>query len=174
MSFAQKYIDLIEKYSLKVEAIKALSVTEAFGVPILQPESATQLVYDLNYIRDYHDERDYPCIYTEDGEEHCAYDLGYNSYECAWDVNLNEAFTAYVLEAFEKETPKEILLQAVETDRELRLLLGGFYMSITDNLYYESSKDYSALKKEYPNEKYYPNLSLNTDDITHFESSKCW
>ena len=173
MSFAQKYIDLLEKYEIKVEAIKALSVTEAFGVPIIQSDSSKQLAYDLNYARDYQD-RDYGYV-EKDNEEFYATDLGYACFECDWENNLNTAFEEYVKSRIQEQgITHELLQKLVQDETNLNLLLGGFYLDITDNLYLESSREYIVLRQEYPNEKYYPKLHVNADDITYFESSKCW
>lgn len=174
MSFSEKYLEIITRSEDRLALIRDLAVTEAFGVSVLQPESVAQLIYDLNYARD-HGDTDYGYVASDDGEEEaCAYDLGYCPYECSWDVDVNKAFEQYVRDHFEDGTSEELLIQAVQSELCLSLLLGGFYLSITENLYREASALYSEVKKEYPNEKRYPSVNISTDELTHYESSRCW
>lgn len=174
MSFAEKYLEIITRSEDRLELIQNLAVTEAFGVAIIQPDSVAQLIYDLNYARD-HGDMDYGYVASDDGnEEAYAYDIGYNVYNCSWDVDVNKAFEGYVRDYFETDTSEEMLALAMQSESCLAIMLGGFYLSITENLYVEANSLYKALKQEYPNEKRYPALNISTSELTHYESSRCW
>lgn len=174
MSFAEKYLEIIIRTEDRLELIQNLAVTQAFGVDIIQPDSVAQLIYDLNYARD-NGHIDYGYVASDDGnEEAYAYDIGYSAYECSWDEDVNKAFEGYVRDYFETGTSEEMLVLAMQSESCVALMLGGFYLSIAENLYVESNRLYKALKQLYPNEERYPALNISTSELTHYESSRCW
>lgn len=171
MSFAQEFVDLLEKYENKLEQIKKLSVDSLFGKVIVQSDSVSQLVYDLQYAADYHDANVTYC--DDEGEEYYAEDLSWsNGIEADWENNLNAEFEKFAINAFNPSLPKKDYEVAINDN--IDLLLGAFYLAITEELQCQLNSEYAVLKKKYPNQQYYPRAIINTEEITHFESSKCW
>lgn len=171
MSFAQEFVDLLEKYEKKFEQVKELSITNLFGKNFIQPDSVKQLVYDLQYADDYQDATVIFC--DDDGEEYYAEDLAWsNGIEVDWENNLNAEFEKFASKVFHEDLPEQYLEQAVNSG--LSLILGSFYLGITVELKHQLQVEYGALKKKYPNQSFYPQATLNTNEVTYFESSKCW
>lgn len=171
MSFAQEFVDLLEKYEKKFEQVKELSITSLFGKDIIQPDSVKQLIYDLQYAADYNDST---VVYCDDeGEEYYAEDLSWsNGIEVDWENNLDAEFEKFASQAFHPELPEQHTQEAVE--QGLELLLGSFYLGIIEELKHQLNVEYGKLKGKYPNQSFYPRAILNTDEVTYFESSKCW
>lgn len=171
MSFAQEFVDLLEKYKNKLEQVKELSVTSLFDNDVDQPDSVKQLVYDLQYAADYDDATVIFC--DDDGEEYYAEDLSWsNGIEVDWENNLNAEFEKFAIKAFNPPLPEDKQEEAIRDG--LSLLLGSFYLGITEELQHQLNKEYGLLKKQYPNQSFYPRAIVNTGEVTHFESSKCW
>ena len=143
MSFAQEFVDLLEKYENKYEQVKCLVVTNIFGQDIIQSGSVKQLVHDLQYAADYDDAT---VVYCDDeGEEYYAEDLSWsNGIEVDWENNLNAEFEKFALNCFNGELPEKSRLEAVNCG--LDLLLGSFYLGITIQLTYQLRSEYQVLK----------------------------
>lgn len=182
MSFAEKYLKLGQTYTEMVEDfIQNASVTALGSYPLDPHESIKQTIYNYKSRCDYSDcELYYLAVYTDDGEEYAVFDLESDSSTYSLNMDYNEAFTAYVKKIYTNELGEDIPLNEIlqltaDSCESLENVLAAFFIALLDDIKAQSIRAYNDLKKEYPNEPFYPPMfNIGVDDVTYYESSKCW
>lgn len=180
MSFAQEYLNLTEKYAKLSQDIRKFDIQSIFGRSITQEDSPKGLIYDLNYALDGGYERTYLSYYADDGsEEYYIDDLIYVNCDSSWVDDLQGCFNRFaftlVTNAYEDATEELVSDMIADDSRNTSLILGAFYLAVIEDLCSQAHAAYAALKALYPNEPFYPShLVLDTDELTHYESSRCW
>lgn len=167
MSFAIDYLNLLHKYDKLYTNLP--TVTRFFDIS-MKPYMVKHVCHEYERDIDY-DENVCPSVeYEGDTYEADNYTLTLKCNEESFN-DINKMFEDFLNEVF-YNPPIEIYskLQLYDLD----FLLGCFHLSVINSLLSVASKEYAALKDKYPNESYYPVLSLIAKEEVFYESSKCW
>lgn len=177
MSFAIRFMSLLEKYETLIKELESAQITEVFGIKL--PSATVQsLTYKNLQAQDYWDDC-HTTIYGEvNGEEYALEDIMYtslsNNERLTWSLDTNTEMFEYFVKNQAEEYPQEVLNDIMDNSDNVDLLLGVYYLLIVDHIQNNMKEEYKELKKEFPNESFYPQLNLNTSSVAYYESSKCW
>lgn len=180
MSFAQEFLELTQKYTELGESIKEFSLNSLLGTEIDHENSPRGYIYHLLSAEDSQGYEQSCLIYEEDdGEEFYVEEMTYKSCDSTWTTDLQGCFDAFALKVCKEShpdlTPEQVVKFTLGASENLSILLGSFYLAVVEDLHYVARKEYATLKAKYPNEAFYPpTVYVDTSDLTHYESSRCW
>lgn len=173
MSFSQAYMQLLQNHEYKMELFNKLDLSRLFGKDFNQTETVRDLIYSTESLLD--DSTPDLELYTDDGAD-CYYlsDSSEQPVNLSWEDGLEESFEQFLKDLCEaNEMPLQFLKDYTDTQQQEQLL-GCFYYSAANQFKSAFKTDYNKLKKEYPNEAFYPNTLLDTTSLFYYESSRCW
>lgn len=176
MTFSQDYLKLLEKHEGIFQTLLDSVVTNIFGTAYQQRKPTRELVYEIEAGLDYYDYyRTAAEIVIEEEhvylEECCSQET-----DSTWFLDINKSFENY-LQNLVNSSDFPVTLDSntnIDYQDSLEFLIGSFYYSIGDLINFYLEKEYALLKKQYPNESFYPTAYINTKSLFYYESSRCW
>lgn len=176
MNFAEEYLTLLEKFDKEYQDLKLKKITKVFGEDIHEynlEDIILQYKSDLDY-----DEDVSPCVSDKNGLD-VGYCENWNTTKVRFKElsNIEKAFEKFLEDIYDIdlsfEDNQELFVESV-LKYGIESLVANFYLSCFEAIELEASKEYSELKNKFPNQKFYPNFTLETKDFAYYESSKCW
>ena len=171
MSFAKKYLELLEKYDNKTKQLEISLITEVFGKPI---DSYFTPEYCINYYQwaDDYNEGVCPAINGYESDNYCTLNI-----KSDFLLDTNSSFEQFLKDVFTKDftdTEDKMGFHQLDTN-DKRVLIGNFYLSCIETLIQQGKEEYEQLKTNSKPQSFYPRFTIQTaEDLTYYESSKCW
>lgn len=180
MSFSKQYINILQEAEEKLEHLKNNPVTSFNGVDLNIELNTGNSISEFRRYEDYYDYESTCHIFENDEDvfevylSECAFNSDVDIFS---SYSLNELFTDFIISIFrDLEIPSEFL-KTIFNNNDISThykWLGTFYLSCIESIIYQSNLKYNDLKKQFPDEEFYPSFILNTRSLDYYESSKCW